>query len=80
MRRSARTRLGLRREAKRHAAFARTKIFRYLFVARPPKSAVAAALCRRSPKSLHSKLTCRFQGRDFRLTDVHGELVKKLLA
>jgi hypothetical protein len=28
----------------------------------------------------HTKLTFRFQGRDFRLTDVHGELVKKLLA
>ena len=26
------------------------------------------------------KLTYRFQGRDFRLTDVHGEVVKKLLA
>jgi uncharacterized protein (DUF1501 family) len=28
----------------------------------------------------HTKLTFRFQGRDFRLTDVHGELVNKLLA
>jgi hypothetical protein len=28
----------------------------------------------------HTKLTYRFQGRDFRLTDVHGELVSKLLA
>jgi hypothetical protein len=28
----------------------------------------------------HEKLTYRFQGRDFRLTDVHGEVVKKLLA
>jgi hypothetical protein len=28
----------------------------------------------------HKKLTFRFQGRDFRLTDVHGEVVKKLLA
>ena len=28
----------------------------------------------------HTKLKYRFQGRDFRLTDVHGELVKKLLA
>ena len=28
----------------------------------------------------HTKLTFRFQGRDFRLTDVHGEVVKKLLA
>jgi hypothetical protein len=28
----------------------------------------------------HTKLTYRFQGRDFRLTDVEGELVKKLLA
>ncbi|HJZ53907.1 MAG TPA: DUF1501 domain-containing protein [Gemmataceae bacterium] len=28
----------------------------------------------------HEKLTFRFQGRDFRLTDVHGKLVEKLLA
>lgn len=28
----------------------------------------------------HEKLTYRFQGRDFRLTDVHGQLVNKLLA
>ena len=27
-----------------------------------------------------TKLTYRFQGRDFRLTDVHGKLVEKLLA
>jgi hypothetical protein len=28
----------------------------------------------------HTKLTYRFQGRDFRLTDVHGRIVEKLLA
>jgi hypothetical protein len=28
----------------------------------------------------HTKLTYKFQGRQFRLTDVHGELVRKLLA
>jgi hypothetical protein len=28
----------------------------------------------------HTKLTFRFQGRDFRLTDVEGEVVRKLLA
>ncbi len=28
----------------------------------------------------HTKLTYRFQGRDFRLTDVHGEVVQKLVA
>ena len=28
----------------------------------------------------HEKLTYRFQGRDFRLTDVHGEVVHKLIA
>ncbi len=28
----------------------------------------------------HTKLTYRFQGRDFRLTDVHGELVNQILA
>jgi hypothetical protein len=28
----------------------------------------------------HEKLTYRFQGRDFRLTDVHGELVAQLIS
>jgi uncharacterized protein (DUF1501 family) len=28
----------------------------------------------------HTRLTFRFQGRDFRLTDVHGEVMTKLLA
>ena len=28
----------------------------------------------------HKRLTYRFQGRDFRLTDVHGEVVEKMLA
>ncbi|WP_200974498.1 DUF1501 domain-containing protein [Echinicola sp. 20G] len=28
----------------------------------------------------HEKLTYHFQGRDFRLTDVHGEVVKKIIA
>jgi hypothetical protein len=28
----------------------------------------------------HKKLTYRFQGRDFRLTDVHGEVIRKLLS
>jgi hypothetical protein len=28
----------------------------------------------------HLKLTCRLQGRDFRLTDVGGKVVRKLLA
>jgi arylsulfatase A-like enzyme len=28
----------------------------------------------------HTKLTFRFQGRDFRLTDVHGNVVKDVLA
>ena len=28
----------------------------------------------------HTKLTYRFQGRDFRLTDVSGKVVQKLLA
>ena len=28
----------------------------------------------------HTKLTYRYAGRDFRLTDVHGEVVSELLA
>ena len=27
----------------------------------------------------HTKLTFRFQGRDYRLTDVHGEVVREIL-
>lgn len=28
----------------------------------------------------HTRLTYRFQGRDFRLTDIHGEVIQKLIA
>jgi hypothetical protein len=28
----------------------------------------------------HEKLTYRFQGRDYRLTDVHGKVVKDIVA
>ena len=28
----------------------------------------------------HTRLTYRYSGRDFRLTDVHGELVKEIIA
>ena len=28
----------------------------------------------------HEKLTYRFQGRDYRLTDVHGQVVREILA
>ena len=28
----------------------------------------------------HKKLTFKFQGRDFRLTDVHGRVVEEILA
>jgi hypothetical protein len=28
----------------------------------------------------HQRLTYRFQGRDYRLTDIHGELLHKLIA
>jgi hypothetical protein len=28
----------------------------------------------------HERLTYRYQGRDFRLTDIHGKLMQKLLA
>ena len=28
----------------------------------------------------HEKLTYRYAGRDFRLTDVHGEVIKPILA
>ena len=28
----------------------------------------------------HTRLTYRFQGRDFRLTDVHGKVIDRILA
>jgi hypothetical protein len=28
----------------------------------------------------HTRLTYRFQGRDYRLTDIHGELVKGMIS
>jgi hypothetical protein len=28
----------------------------------------------------HLKLTYRFQGRDFRLTDVHGKVLREIMA
>jgi hypothetical protein len=28
----------------------------------------------------HTRLTYRFQGRDYRLTDIHGNLVRSMLA
>jgi len=28
----------------------------------------------------HERLTFRYQGRDYRLTDVHGEIVQSILA
>jgi hypothetical protein len=28
----------------------------------------------------HTRLTFRFQGRDYRLTDVHGQVVREILA
>jgi hypothetical protein len=28
----------------------------------------------------HQRLTYRFQGRDYRLTDVHGDVVREILA
>ena len=49
--------LGLRREAKRHAAFVRTKTFISSFGPRAGESGVAAALCHRSPRHFAA---CRF--------------------
>jgi len=47
----AEARLGLRREAERHAAFVRIKRVDLSDYIHPVESAVAAALCRRSPRS-----------------------------
>jgi hypothetical protein len=42
--------LGLRREAKRHAAFVRAAFSHQSKISRLPENGVAAALCHRSPK------------------------------
>ena len=44
-------RLGLRREAKRHVAFERTRVVGDSLAYGARESAVAAALCRRSPRN-----------------------------
>ena len=49
-------RLGLRWQAKRDTAFARTEIFRVQFVSRPPESAVAAPALPAHSKIIHPKM------------------------
>jgi len=52
---------GLRREAKHHAAFTRTSVSRASVDGRAPQSGVAAARCRRTPKT--SPLATKSQDR-----------------
>ena len=45
-----------------------------------PYDADAAEAAPYDAASLWSRLTYRYAGRDFRLTDIHGEVVKEILA
>ena len=46
----------------------------------PRKAPLRQQLLHHHPLLDHTTLTYRFQGRDFRLTDVHGNVVKAVLA
>jgi hypothetical protein len=66
--------------AKRGAVIGETDDFSYNIVEDPVSVYDLQATILHLLGIEHKKLTYRFQGRDFRLTDVHGEIVEKLLA
>jgi hypothetical protein len=66
--------------AKRGAVIGETDDFSYNVVADPVSVYDLQATILHLLGVDHTRLTYRFQGRDFRLTDVHGEVVTKLLA
>jgi hypothetical protein len=65
---------------KRGAVIGETDEFSYNVVSDPVSVYDLQATILRALGIDHKKLTYRFQGRDFRLTDVHGEVVDKMLA
>ncbi len=65
---------------KRGAVIGETDDFSYNVVADPVSVYDLQATILHALGIDHKKLTYRFQGRDFRLTDVHGDVVTKMLA
>jgi len=65
---------------KRGAVLGETDDFSYNIVSDPVSVYDLQATILHALGIDHKKLTYRFQGRDFRLTDVHGEVVTKILA
>jgi uncharacterized protein DUF1501 len=45
-----------------------------------PTSTTCTPPCSTSSKSNHERITCRYSGCDFRLTDVYGNVVKEILS
>jgi hypothetical protein len=66
--------------AKRGAVIGETDEFSYNVVSDPVSVYDLQATILHLMGIDHTKLTYRFQGRDFRLTDVHGDVVPKILA
>jgi hypothetical protein len=65
---------------KRGTAIGETDDFSYNIVSDPVSVYDLQATILHQLGIEHTKLTYRFQGRDFRLTDVHGEVLTKILA
>ena len=66
--------------AKRGFSFGETDDFSYNVIQNPVHIHDMNATILHTLGVDHKRLTYRFQGRDYRLTDVHGEVVKSLLA
>jgi arylsulfatase A-like enzyme len=65
---------------KRGAVIGETDDFSYNIVSDPVSVYDLQATILHALGIDHKRLTYRFQGRDFRLTDVHGDVVTKMLA
>ena len=63
-----------------HVCLGQTDDFGYNIVADPVHAHDFQATALHCLGIDHEKLTYRFQGRDFRLTEIHGQVVKQILA
>ena len=71
---------GRRRREGRHAATAATDDYGYYAVENKVHIHDLHATILHLLGLDHKRLTYRYAGRDFRLTDVHGEVVREILA
>ena len=76
----AASRCGWRAAASSRAVFGETDDYSYNIVRDPVSVYDLNATILHCMGIDHTRLTYKFQGRDFRLTDVHGQLVKQILA